>query len=356
MVELAFVRQLRRWLTSFSALCLVVLLSACDSVGYYAQAVQGQTSVLLKRQPIERLLQNPGTSPELRHKLSVIVGARQFAEEFLGLSADGSYTSYVALDREHMVWNVFAAPAFSLEPLTWCFPVAGCVGYRGYFSESAAQAFAEGLRHQGYDVYVAGVDAYSTLGWFNDPVPSTIMRRADHRLAGLIFHELSHQRLYVPGDTAFNESFASFVEQEGLRRWSGLTGTPEQFDQYQRDAQLQQQFIDLVMDYRSRFEQLYRSELGSSQMTAQKLALQQAMRDDWASQENSAAYAGWFAGPLNNAQLSTVGAYYHWVPAFANLMAGVNGDFELFYKEVTVLAALPSAARREQLQRLMETN
>jgi predicted aminopeptidase len=331
-----------------------LLLSACDSVGYYAQAVQGQTSILLKRQSIDRLLENPELTPELRHKLNVIVEAREFAGQSLGLPADGSYTSYVALDREHMVWNVFAAPAFALEPLTWCFPVAGCVGYRGYFSETAARAFADRLGEQGYDVYVGGVDAYSTLGWFKDPVPSTIIRRADHRLAGLIFHELAHQRLYAVNDTAFNESFASFVEQEGLRRWSTAIGTPEQFERYQREASQHQRFIDLVMHYRERFAELYASGLEVEQMAVQKQALQQAMREDWAQRENSEAYAHWFAGPLNNAQLSTVGAYYHWVPAFARVMARSGGDLEQFYAEVATLVALPPAQRLAQLNRLME--
>lgn len=343
-----------RWARRCAALILALLLSACDSIGYYAQAVQGQTSVLLKRQSIEQLLQTPDLPPETRHKLNVIVEAREFAEQFLGLPADGSYTSYVALDREHMVWNVFAAPAFALAPVTWCFPIAGCVGYRGYFSESAARSFAERLSEQGYDVYVGGVDAYSTLGWFKDPVPSTIMRRADYRLAGLIFHELAHQRLYVPDDTAFNESFASFVEQEGLRRWSTTIDAPEQFEQYQRETAQQQSFIDLVMDYRERFAALYDSGLEDTQMVAQKQALQQAMREDWAQQEHSGAYSGWFAGPLNNAQLSTVGAYYHWVPAFEALLVMAEGDLEQFYAEVAALAALPPAERQAHLSRLMK--
>lgn len=165
-----------------TGLVLLGAVSACDSVAYYAQAVSGQASLLWRRQSIERLLADPALDPGLRQKLNVIQQATHYAEQNLGLSADGSYDSYVELQRRHLVWNVFAAPEFSTQPVSWCFPIAGCVDYRGYFSETAALAYADDLRRQGFDVYVGGVDAYSTLGWFNDPVPSTIIQRSDHQL------------------------------------------------------------------------------------------------------------------------------------------------------------------------------
>ncbi|MBC52598.1 MAG: aminopeptidase [Gammaproteobacteria bacterium] len=329
--------------------------SACDSVAYYAQAVSGQAALLWRRQPIDQLLADPALAPELRHKLLLIQQATDYADRQLGLPAAGSYDSYVELQRRHLVWNVFAAPAFSVQPMSWCFPIAGCVDYRGYFSEAAAWRFAEDLQSQGFDVYVGGVDAYSTLGWFNDPVPSTVIRRPDHQLAGLIFHELAHQRIYVPDDTSFNESFASFVSLEGLRRWLAQQDQPELYLQSLADLQQQQRFIDFVLGYRERFAALYARDLGADAMREQKDHLQAQMRAAWQIPGEAAGdrYEGWFQGPLNNAQLATVGSYYTWVPAFAALFREAGEDFDVFYQAVADLASLSPDVRRRQLLALM---
>lgn len=329
----------------------IMMLGACHNIGYYAQAVRGQSALLLKRQPIDRMLADASLDPQLRERLELVVAAREFAATELGLASAGSYTTYVDPGRQHLVWSVFAAPADSLEPVTWCFPVAGCVTYRGYFSEQAAQRYAERLRQRGHDVYIGGVDAYSTLGWFRDPVPATVMRRADHRLVGLIFHELAHQRYYLPGDTSFNESFASFVEQEGVRRWFAARADQESYAQYQQDALAQQYFISFVLDYRQQFADLYAENLPLDDLILHKRALQTEMRTDWQS-SGIRGYDGWFNGPLNNAQLNTVGAYADWVPAFEALFTEAGEDIEVFYAAVADLGAMSAEQRNERLQEL----
>lgn len=345
--------------TLLIALIVTGALSACDSVAYYAQAVSGQASLLWRRQAIDRLLADPALEPALRQKLLVIQQATDYAERNLGLSAEGSYDSYVELQRRHLVWNVFAAPAFSVQPLSWCFPIAGCVDYRGYFSEAAALRYADKLAGQGFDVYVGGVDAYSTLGWFNDPVPSTVMQRSDHQLVALIFHELAHQKIYVPGDTPFNESFASFVSLQGLRQWLDAQGQPELYLQSRQDMLGQQQFIDYVLSYRARFADLYASDADVDDMRARKHQLQDQMRQSWRARADlqkeyvGDRYQGWFQGPLNNAQLSTVGSYYTWLPAFQALFTQNAQDFTAFYQAVADLASLSPEMRHSRLAELM---
>lgn len=337
------------------ALTVLGAVSACDSVAYYAQAVSGQASLLWRRQSIDHLLTDPALNPALRQKLLVIRQATDYAGTQLGLSAEGSYDSYVELQRRHLVWNVFAAPAFSTQPVSWCFPIAGCVDYRGYFSESAALRYAGDLQAQGFDVFVGGVDAYSTLGWFNDPVPSTVIQRPDHQLAALIFHELAHQRIYVPDDTSFNESFASFVSQEGLRQWLGQQDQAELYLQSMQDLLEQQRFIDFVLDYREQFAMLYARDISADDMREQKHQLQARMRASWQAQSTPVTdrYDGWFQGPLNSAQLFTVGSYYTWVPAFEALFRNSGEDFGTFYQAVAELASLPPDARQRRLTVLM---
>jgi predicted aminopeptidase len=207
-----------RRLVKVAALLLVsLLLLACETVGYYSQAVRGQLAIVLGRQDIERLLQDETLDPLLAERFHELLSIREFAASELALPVAGNYSSYVDLGREHVVWNVFAAPEFSVDPLNWCYPIAGCVSYRGYFSKQAASRYAGQLADEGYDVYTGGVDAYSTLGWFDDSLLSTVLDRDSYQLAGLIFHELAHQVLYLPGDTTFNESFATAVERAGWR-------------------------------------------------------------------------------------------------------------------------------------------
>ncbi len=333
-----------------------MLLAGCDSASWYLQAARGHLEIVGARQDLRQLLQDPELPPELAAKLEVVLDARTFAETELGLPAGGNYLDYVELDRRHAVWNVFAAPEFSLEPVTWCYPIAGCAAYRGYFNEAAAAEYAASLRAQGFDTYVGGVAAYSTLGWFDDAVLSTVLNRPDHQLAALIFHELAHQVAYIPGDTTFNESFATVVEREGQRRWLEARRQSALVAQAPADADRRRRFVEFVAAYREQFGELYRRDLSAAEMRRGKTALQARMRGDYellkARWGGYAGYDGWFSGALNNAQLSTVGSYNDLAPPLRELLRIHGNDLPAFYEEVRELGRMRPERRAEFLQSL----
>ena len=330
---------------------LAIVLVSCETVGYYSQAARGQLTIVFGREDIQHLIERPDLSEELAGKFAKVMDIREFAESELGLPVGGNYSSYVDVEREHVVWNVFAAAEFSVDPVNWCYPIAGCVAYRGYFSEKSALSYAAKLEEDGFDVYTGGVDAYSTLGWFEDSLLSTVLNRADYQLAGLIFHELAHQLVYLPGDTTFNESFATAVEREGVRRWLAKSNKDFNIDAALLDYDRQQQFVDLVGGYRDRFESLYQLEINESSMRSQKLELQQTLREEYAvlkqQWQGYEGYDGWFSRSLNNAQLSTVASYNDLLPFFAAVFEQSNQDFSTFYAEVSRLADLPEQERDE---------
>lgn len=340
------------------------VVSGCSALGYYGQAIGGQLDILARTRPIAELLNNaPGEDgetlrlePVVKARLSTILQIRDFATQILALPDNNSYRVYAHLDRPQVAWNVVATPEFSFKPKTWCFPVAGCVPYRGYFSENRAQGFASQLKRKGLDVRVAGVAAYSTLGWFTDPVFSTLMRRNEADLAGLIFHELAHQRLYLPGDAAFNESFASAVEAEGVRLWLKQRGDMRAFELWQRDQLRQREFVELLHKYRMRLETLYASGLAESAMREAKTQIFEALRAEYANLRTRwggyAGYDAWFAQDLNNAHLAAVGLYQRYVPAFQMLLERSAGDMRAFYRNARALRRLPEAERNERLAEL----
>ena len=213
---------------------MLLFLGGCSDLSYYGQGVGGHLSVMAKRQPIEEVVADPATERDLKQDLQVVMEARQLAKEVLHLPVADNFRTYVDIGRPYVVWNVVAAPAYSLAAYEWCYPVVGCLPYRGYFNKADAENFADSLRTNGLDVHLYGVSAYSTLGWFDDPVLNTIIKRDEIRLAGLIFHELSHQEVFVKGDTAFNEGFSVTVELEGVRRWLKHKESPELMQKYQR--------------------------------------------------------------------------------------------------------------------------
>jgi predicted aminopeptidase len=265
-----------------------------------------------------------------------------------------SYRLYADINRPYVVWNVFATPEFSLTPQNHCFPIAGCVAYRGYYSQSAARGEAALQRLNGMDVSIGGVEAYSTLGWFNDPIISSMMSWGDERLATLIFHELAHQRFYVKDDTEFNESYATFVEQEGTRQWRVSRGlAPDSGSQIrQRD-----QFIQLILNTRAQLERLYAQPLPADQMRQRKAATFEQLRADYRSLRDSQwagdkRYDAWINAPLNNARLLPFGLYDQWVPAFSALFKQVGGDWVKFYPAVEKLGRLPVGERRAALKAL----
>lgn len=333
---------------------LFLLLSGCAGVSYYGQLANGQLQLLRAREPVSEVIADPSRDAKLRAHLAQSQKARTFASQQLHLPDNQSYRLYADIGRPFVVWNVFATPEFSLSPQNHCFPIAGCVAYRGYYTQGAARGQAALLREQGMDVSIGGVEAYSTLGWFNDPIISSMMGWGDERLATLIFHELAHQRVYVKDDTEFNESFATFVEQEGTRQWRVWRGlAPDNGN----PAQQRDQFIQLVLDTRSRLEQLYATPLSTEQMRQRKAqeferlrSQYRALRDSqWAGDKR---YDAWINAPMNNARLLPFGLYDQWVPAFAALFKQERGDWPAFYAAVEKLGALPAPERKAALKGL----
>lgn len=337
-------------------LLLALLLNGCASLDYYAQVSRGQLDLLAARQPVAELLAAPHTDPELKRRLALAQQARSFASAELGLPDNRSYRLYADLQRPYVVWNVFATPELSLQPLTHCFPVAGCVAYRGYYQQGRARGAAALLQTEGFDTYVAGIEAYSTLGWFADPILNTMLRWDDQRLAAVIFHELAHQQLYVQDDTAFNESFASFVEQQGLRQWRAARGlAPDDA----REARMRRQFTALILASRERLQALYDGPLDDAGKRAAKAAEFERLRADYRTLRDArwggdARYDAWVNAPLNNARLLPFGLYDQWVPAFAALFEQAGGDWAEFYRRAAELGELPLSARERALQRLSQ--
>jgi predicted aminopeptidase len=314
----------------------------CRSLPYYEQAIDGHMQILRKKQPISDLIENPQTPAKLREKLLLIQSARTFAEKELLLPANNHYLSYAELNRPYVVWNVFAAPEFSLTPENWCFPIVGCVTYRGYFQEADARRFGDALIQKGFDVYIGGAIAYSTLGWFDDPILSTFINLSASDTVALIFHELAHGLLYVPDDTAFNESFATAVEQEGLKRWQMFTRPSQDYADWQHKRHYRQKFTALVSKYRNQLKDLYDSKLPTNEKRNQKAATFKRMQSEFKAlklnQSEMAVYSTWFKRPLNNAQLISVAIYHDWVPAFGQILSDSNGDLEKFYERCRQLA------------------
>ncbi|WP_415758458.1 aminopeptidase [Pseudomonas sp. LT1P18] len=333
---------------------LFLFLNGCAGVSYYGQLASGQLQLLRAREPVSTVIADPGRDPLLRAHLTQSQKARTFASQKLQLPDNQSYRLYADIGRPFVVWNVFATPEFSLTPQNHCFPIAGCVAYRGYYSQSAARGEAALQRLQGMDVSIGGVEAYSTLGWFNDPIISSMMAWGDERLATLIFHELAHQRFYVKDDTEFNESFATFVEQEGTRQWRAFRGLAPD-----NGAPMQQrdQFIQLVLDTRTRLERLYTLPLPADQMRQRKADEFERLRGEYLQLRDSQwagdkRYDAWINAPMNNARLLPFGLYDQWVPAFAALFRQVGGDWVKFYAAVEQLGALPVGERKVALKAL----
>lgn len=333
---------------------LLLFTGACTNVGYYVQSVSGQLDIWRRERPIDALLADPETPPALRQKLAKVVEMREFAKSELALPGDKSYTHYADLGRPFVVWNVFATPEFSMKPMQWCFPFAGCVNYRGYFSREAAEAFAATLSTEGKDIYVGGVPAYSTLGWFADPVLNTFIHYPEYRVAQLIFHELAHREAYAPHDSVFNESFAVVVEQAGVERWLARHGTEAERSAYMRERRYREQYIELVRTYHGRLSALYKMDLPPEEMRRRKDDAISQMVDDYQRlKENWDGFNGydaWFARRPNNAQIASVAIYTRLVPAFRSLLDEHGGNLREFYAAARKLADMPKEKRTAELE------
>ena len=336
--------------------CLI--LNGCSHLAYYAQALRGQWDILNRMQPIDQVIAQNTSTIQLKQKLREILKIRTFASQILHLPDNQSYSYYADLGKPYVVWTVFAAPPLALQLKQWCFPIVGCVSYRGYFNHEAAQVLARQLREEGYDVYVAGVAAYSTLGWFNDPVLNTMLTWSTAQIAGLIFHELAHQQLYFKNDTVFNESFASTVEKIGVERWLAQHGTTQEILDYQQARQQHKAFIDLVLATHHQLQQLYHQPWSYAKLTAAKKTVFNTLRTQYTILKNKHwqgynGYDDWFAQDLNNAKLLAVVTYEDFVPALQILLNQQQGDLDQFYQQVAHLGQLPLEQRHAYLRQLM---
>jgi predicted aminopeptidase len=328
---------------------LLAALPGCGTL-YLAQAARGQLQVMRERKPIDSIIADDRTPQTLRARLAEVRAARDFASQELSLPDNSSYRTYADVGRPFVVWNVVAAPEFSVEPLKWCFPIVGCVAYRGYFSERSARAFAKKLHDRGFDVTVGGVPAYSTLGRTADPVLNTMLRYGDTDLAAIMFHELAHQVVYVAGDSVFNESFATVVEQVGLERWLRSRGHVAELASHMHRKQQQQEYVDLFKQYRDQLAVVYASGLPRGIMRTRKAEilgnLAREMQRLQVRQKTGSGYASWLAEGLNNAQLASVATYYDCVPAFERMLDEADGNLPAFFSAVRRAAGRPRAERQ----------
>jgi predicted aminopeptidase len=332
------------------------LLASCSTLNYYGQAAQGQLELLSDARPIDDWIADPGTSSRLRLRLETARQIRRFAVSEMALPDNNSYKNYAALKRQYVLWNVVATPELSLKPLEWCFPVAGCVNYRGYYSKEAATAYAKELKAEGNDVEVGGVPAYSTLGWFSDPLISTFINYPDAELARMIFHELAHQVVYAPGDSQFNESFASTVEEVGVERWMERFGNQAMRDGYARYKSRKHDFLALLLKYRKALEQNYAIvDRSDAEKRVVKARLFQGLKDEYQVLKGSwGGYAGYdrfFEQPLSNAHLASIATYEDFVPAFRTMLKR-DRTFPNFYQSVKRLAELDRKERHRILKAL----
>jgi predicted aminopeptidase len=328
---------------------MVALIAACSGGCYLLQSAQGQLDLMSKRVPIARVIAKPSTPPALRSQLEAVAAIRDFASRELGLPDNGSYRSYADVGRRYVVWNVVAAPEFSVEPKQWCYPIVGCVAYRGYFVESRARRFAARLVSQGLDVTVGGVAAYSTLGHFDDPVLNTMMGWSDVELASIIFHELTHQLLYVRNDSSFNEALATTVEEEGVRRWLQAQGREADLAEHLVQQEHYAKVIDLLSATRAELRTVYASGLAPGPMRDKKRAAFDSMRASFARMKagwgGHAPFESWFDEDLNNANLASIATYYTCVPGFERELKAAGGDLAAFYTRVRALAKLDQKKR-----------
>ncbi|MDG5500985.1 aminopeptidase [Marinobacter sp. BGYM27] len=336
---------------------LIFSLTGCSGIHYYQQAVTGQMTLLWDRTPIEDVLDDPATDEALQQKLNLAIRARQFAGDNLALPVDGTFSSYVELNRPYVVYNLVIAPRFSLAPQQWCYPVIGCQAYRGFFHLEDAQEEMSGYPSDEYDRFIGGVSAYSTLGWFDDPLHSGFTNLPDDRMVALIFHELAHKVVYVDGDTTFNESFATTVELEGLKRWLIAEGQPETYNQANVRWQMRRDTIQLVEQTSEQLNRLYQAAdtLPEQTLMARKQALLEALKTDYAALETRWGEPGPLGGLVdqaNNAIIGLLKQYNGDVPAFQQLLKDSNGDFLVFFDKVRALAELDAEPRRQQLDNL----
>ena len=332
-------------------------MQGCSSLAYYWEKIQGHAEILSKQEPIQEVIDNPQTSDKVRKKLINTQIARAFASEVLQLPDNDSYKNYVDLKKDYVIWTVVATPPYSIKAKEWCFLIVGCLSYKGYFSKQDAEAFAEKLKTENMDVYVSGTKAYSTLGWFDDPLLSTMLYNSEAYRVGIIFHELAHQKMYVEDDTAFNEGFASTVELEGVQAWFSRDNKKEEYKRYIISKERDDDFKKLLQTTRAELKEAYSLSLDSKAMDESKIKIfnklqlsYKKLKKQW---DGYSGYDKWMSQDLNNAHLALVATYNDYIPAFRNLFKNVNNDYDLFYQQVEKMSELDKDKRYEEINKLI---
>ena len=332
---------MQRFSRHFFVLCLGLWFSpSCQTVKFYGQAAGGQFEILRKSRPIQPIIADPKTDPELRKQLAAVQGIRQFAQDHLSLPGSKGYGTYADLGRQYVTWVLYASPEFSLKPRTWWYPLLGHLDYRGFFNEDDAKQLAMKLREKGDDVEIGGVEAYSTLGWFHDPVLNCFVRNSDIYLAELIFHELTHRRLFRHGDTAFNESLATAYSEEGVKRWLIAQKRNADLLRYEKLLVRRSQFYDQIDNARLQLERLYASGKSNEQMRSEKSAILHALRENFRDLRRRWGGHGlesWLQEDLNNAHLVSIITYQKDGQVFHQLLKDCGGDVELFFEKAARL-------------------
>ncbi len=357
MSTIYLVQKIIKWLRSFVFVMVGIGMSGCSSVEYYWQAVNGHSDILNLERPISEILVEPDLDPELRKSLEQMQRARDFASKELGLPENNSYREYADIGREYVIWNVIATEEFSVIAQQWCFLFAGCVSYRGYFDKADAKEYAKKLQGRGMDVYVAGARAYSTIGWFDDPLLNTMLYRNEAMRVGVLFHELAHQQLYVQDDTAFNEAFATIVAQEGVRRWFISRSDARAYEAYLQSEKRRGEFHSLLKQAREKLQELYDHSHEAELMRSKKQAIFRQFKVDYqelkAGWDNDKRYDAWMAQPLNNAHLALVATYHEFVPAMKAYLDKADSNLPLFYQQMEQLAGLTIEERHQKLSAMM---
>ncbi len=334
-------------------LITICVLSACSDLGYYWHSTKGHLALMNKRVDIDDMLESTDLDNNLRQRLLLVKKIRAFSVDELALPDSGSYHNYVQLDRDYLLQNLFAAHEFSTQLHRWCFPVVGCLSYRGYYDEELLREYANQLRAENFDVHIGYVPAYSTLGWFDDPVLSSFINWPDYRLAGLLFHELTHQRIYIDDDTQFNESLAVAVGQAGTELWLKATGRDAQLEEFRRWIEYRREVILLIEHTREELRQLYNLEPDDAIKRDNKQAIFAASREAYSAISEKLNYRdgfeGWFAGELNNAKIGSVSAYNIHVPAFLAIIRVLDFDFAGFFDSVEKIGEMGRAERERCL-------
>lgn len=333
-----------------------LLFGGCAELAYYGHAAGGQLEVIGAREPVSEVIANPATDEKVRRQLELIQRARQFAIDELKLPDSDTFRDYADLKRPWVLWNVFATPELSLQAKQWCYPFIGCHGYRVYFAEDYAKTVASELEQAGMDVYIAHSPAYSTKGWFADPIYNPMLRYDDLTLVGILFHELAHERVYIINDSELNESFATIVQNEGIRRWLAQAENSAVYADYQRDQQRDDDFVKMVLEHREALQKLYDSVLPEEDKRAAKKKIFIDLKKNYALLKQTwggySGYDNWFEKPLNNARLAPIGTYHNAAPFFKTLLERQHYNLEVFYREVEKIAGLPAEQRVNVLQEL----